>query len=72
MKPIPPEQLRARRLALGALIAEGGCPAAWQFQRAGLPALVRASDLVVAANLVDACKASSSRRPEPMRPGPQF
>ena len=38
--------IRVRRLALGAMLTEGGLPEPWQFERAGLPPLFRASDLL--------------------------
>lgn len=42
---IRPETIRARRLALAQQIAAGGLPEPWQLARAGLPPLVRASEL---------------------------
>jgi hypothetical protein len=47
------DRLRVRRLARGQIIAAGGVPRPEQFRRAGLPPLVRASDLVVADDVAD-------------------
>jgi hypothetical protein len=51
---IPKELLRARRLALAAMLAEGGIPCPGQFVRAGLPPLFRASEWMLAGAVHDA------------------
>ena len=38
---------RVRRLALAAMLAEGGVPRPEQFKRAGLPPLFKASDMLI-------------------------
>lgn len=53
--------LRARRLALAAMLAEGGLPRPEQFRRAGLPVLVRASHLVAPADEVEARETAEAR-----------
>jgi len=45
---IPQELLRARRLALGAILAGGDVPKPGLFVRAGLPPLFRASEWMAA------------------------
>jgi len=71
-KPIPPEVVKARRLALGAMIGEGGVPRPEQFRRAGLPVLVRASDLLAVESVTDAMDVERGARPRRRLPGPQF
>jgi len=68
----PPEQLRARRLVISQIIAEGGCPRPEQFRRAGLPPLIRASDLAVCADVVEAVQDSTAGRKRRRLPGPAF
>jgi len=70
--PIPPEMLRVRRAALAEIIRAGGCPEPWQFERAGLPVLVRASDLLAVEAVTDAMNEARAQRPRPRRPGPAF
>jgi hypothetical protein len=72
LKPIPAEMLQARRLALSAMIAEGGLPRPGQFIRAGLPVLVRASDLLAVETITEAMDEARGARPGRKRPGPQF
>jgi len=45
---IPKELLRARRLVLGAMLADGHVPTPGMFVRAGLPAVFRASEWLAA------------------------
>jgi len=71
-KLIPPELLQARRLALSAMIAEGGLPRPGQFVRAGLPVLVRASDLLAVETITEAMDEARGARAGRLRPGPQF
>jgi len=71
-KPIPAETIRARRLALSEMISAGGMPEPWQFQRAGLPVLVRASDLLAVEAVTTAMDAQRGGRPGRRPPGPAF
>lgn len=48
-----PQIFRCRRLVIAAMLADGHLPRPEQFERAGLPALVPASDLVKLANQAD-------------------
>jgi hypothetical protein len=57
--------LRVRRLALAAMLAEGGVPRPEQFVRAGLPPLVRAVDMVIEA-------LEKPRPPQKRLSGPPF
>jgi len=70
--PIRPEVLQARRLALSAMIAQGGLPRPGEFRRAGLPVLVRASDLLAIETVTTAMDVARPTRPPRRRPGPQF
>jgi hypothetical protein len=64
--------LRARRAALGQVIAAGGIPSVWQFRRAGLPPLVAASDLLRQVQEQNSEVAAKVARHSRRSPGPAF
>lgn len=53
--------IRVRRLALTAMLAEGGLPRPEQFRRAGLPPLYRASDLLLAGDVEGEAEPAETR-----------
>lgn len=61
-----------RRAAIAAMIRAGGVPEPWQLERAGLPPLVRASDLDAPPADLDACRAAEVAGKIKRRGGPAF
>lgn len=64
--------IRARRLALSRIIAEGGLPSINQFRRAGLPPLVPASEMLAVTQQLNAEVAAKVQRHTRRLPGPAF
>ena len=67
-----PEIVRARRLAIAQVIAQGGCPSPTQFTRAELPPLVRASEMVAASAAAASARRELHAERQKRLPGPAF